>query len=316
MNAESQPRTEVYLTTDGIVRVDVRSDGENVWLNRQQLAVLFARDVKTIGKHIANARREELFEISVVAKFATTAADGKTYQVEHYNIDMVLSVGYRVKSAEGIHFRRWANGVLKQYVVEGAALNQHRLDQLGSVVSILARSLEEMVVGVAEVLSQFLPSLHLLRGYDARDLTNPVGSIPEWRLSYDEAREVIDRIGAEFPEDTMLGSERGDALRGVIEAIYQGYAGSDLYPSTQQKAAHLLYFVVKDHPLADGNKRSAASLFVIFLAKNGALFDDEGQPVISNNALAALTLVVAMSEPKEKELMIALITTMLAGGAG
>lgn len=307
---------EFYQSADGDVTLEVQADGETVWLNRNQLAALFGRDVKTLGKHIANARREELAGIPVVAKFATTADDGKTYQVEHYNLDMILSVGYRVKSPEGVHFRRWANDVLKRYVTQGAALNEHRLEQLGSIVRILARSSDELVAGVADVLSGYLPGLTMLRDYDEGSIETQPEAVPGWELTLDEARAVISRVAAEFPADALLGKERGGALGGVVATIYQGFGGQELYPTVEEKAANLLYLIVKDHPLSDGNKRSAAALFVTFLARNGILGDADGSPRISNNALAAITLMVAMSDPKEKDLMIALLVRMLTEDAG
>lgn len=310
------PGVELYRSASGGFELAVLSDGETVWLSRAQLATLFDRDVKTIGKHLANARREELEGLPVVAKLATTAADGKTYQVEHYNIDMVLSVGYRVKSAEGVHFRRWANDVLRRYVLEGSALNQRRLQQLGSIVQVLSRSSDELVAGVAEVVERYLPSLRALSAYDNGAIAQVAGTRPTWQLTYTEARAVIDQVAAEFPADRLFGGERGEGLRGVVATIYQGFAGVELYPTVQSKAANLLYLVIKDHPLTDGNKRSAAALFVHFLERNGVLAGPSGISRISNNALAAITLMVAMSDPKEKELMIALVVSMLADDNG
>jgi prophage maintenance system killer protein len=307
------PGVELYRSASGGFEMAVLSDGETVWLSRAQLATLFDRDVKTIGKHLANARREELEGLPVVAKFATTAADGKSYQVEHYNIDMVLSVGYRVKSAEGVHFRRWANDVLRRYVLEGSALNERRLQELGSIVQVLSRSSDELVAGVAEVVDRYLPSLRTLRDYDNGKIDVSPGKSPTWQLTYEEARSVIDQVAAEFPADTLFGGERGGSFRGVIATIYQGFGGVELYPTVQSKAANLLYLVIKDHPLTDGNKRSAAALFVHFLLRNSALAGPGGSSFISNNALAAITLMVAMSDPKEKELMIALVMSMLSG---
>ncbi len=306
------PGVELYRSASGGFEMAVLSDGETVWLSRAQLATLFDRDVKTIGKHLANARREELEGLPVVAKFATTAADGKSYQVEHYNIDMVLSVGYRVKSAEGVHFRRWANDVLRRYVLEGSALNERRLQELGSIVQVLSRSSDELVAGVAEVVDRYLPSLRTLRDYDNGKIDESPGTAPTWQLTYEEARSVIDQVAAQFPADTLFGGERGGSLRGVIATIYQGFGGVELYPTVQSKAANLLYLVIKDHPLTDGNKRSAAALFVHFLQRNDALAGPGGSSLISNNALAAITLMVAMSDPKEKELMIAFVVSMLS----
>lgn len=314
MNADRMPKVEIYTAPDGAMHLEVRADGETVWLTRQQLAELFGRDVKTIGKHVSNARREELEGIPTVAKFATVGTEGDRLvkrQVEHYNLDMILSVGYRVKSPEGVYFRRWATNVLRRYVIEGAALNERRLDELGSIVKILSRSTDRLVAGVADVVAGYLPSLQLLRDYDEGDLGDVRGHAPEWTLTLDEARLVIAQVRRDFESDVLFGNERGDALAGVIGAIYQGFAGQELYPGAEEKAANLLYLVVKDHPLSDGNKRSGAALFVTFLGRNGLLGDEAGA-TINNNALAAITLLVAMSDPKEKDLMIALITRMIA----
>lgn len=307
---------ELYVSSDGNVSLQVKTDNTNAWLTRQQMADLFGRDVKTIGKHIGNALREELHGTSVVAKFATTAADGKVYQVEHYDLDMILSVGYRVKSSEGIHFRRWANDVLKRFAIEGAAVNEWRLEQLGQIFQIMGRADNELVSGVADVLTSYLPGLTLLRDYDEGAIAVVPATEPGWRLTIEEARSVIAGVAAEFTKDKLFGIERGDALAGVVETIYQGFSGQDLYPTVEEKAANLLYLVIKDHPLSDGNKRSAAALFVVFLSNNGLLHDNQGKQRISNNALAAITLMIAMSDPKEKELMIALLMRMIEVDAG
>jgi hypothetical protein len=303
---------ELYRSASGEFELEVRADAETVWLSADQLGELFGRDKSTISRHLRNVFEDgELDRDAVVADFATTAADGKTYTVTHYNLDVVISVGYRVKSAEGVSFRRWATQVLRQYLLEGVAINERRLAQLGSLVRVLAQSSDELVAGVADVIANYLPSLRTLRAYDQGEIELPNGDLPLAKLTYDEARVVIDEVAVEFPDDTLFGGERGDALRGVIDAIYQGFGGVELYDTVQEKASNLLYLVVKDHPLTDGNKRSAAALFVHFLARNGSLFDSHGIPLISNNALAAITLMVAMSDPKEKGLMIALIASML-----
>lgn len=315
MNTNNSNDLVLYTSQDGSVSIKVRSDAENVWLTRTQLAELFGRDVKTIGKHVANALREELEGEATVAKFATVQREGDrevTRNVEHYNLDMILSVGYRVKSSEGIHFRRWANDVLKRYVLDGAALNEQRLEQIGKIVQVLGRSSDELIAGVADVLAGYLPGLTLLRDYDEGRLDAQPTAVPGWTLTLDEARDVIQQVAAEFPDDGLLGKERGDALAGIVATIYQGFGGQDLYPTVEEKAANLLYLVVKDHPLSDGNKRSAAALFVTFLARNGILNDNAGGQRITNNALAAITLMVAMSDPKEKDLMVALLVRMIA----
>ncbi|MFT4258316.1 RhuM family protein [Microbacterium sp.] len=314
MDLEQTTQVELYTTPDGVTSLEVRTDGTTVWLTRQQLATLFGRDVKTIGKHVGNALREELNGIPTVAKFATVGIEGDRRverKVEHYNLDMILSVGYRVKSPEGVHFRRWASEVLRRYVLEGAALDERRLDELGTIVKIMARSTDQLVSGVADVVAGYLPGLRLLRDYDEGDLGTVRGRVPAWTLTLDEARDVIAQVRDDFESDRLFGQERGDALAGVIGTIYQGFAGEELYPTVEEKAANLLYLIVKDHPLSDGNKRSGAALFVTFLSRNGVL-EGTSDNAINNNALAALTLLVAMSAPKEKGLMIALITRMIA----
>ena len=185
---------EIFRTEDGGVRLDVRTARGSVWLTRKQLAELFGRDIKTIGKHIANAQREELAGLPVVAKFATTASDGKTYQVEHYDLDLVLSVGYRVTSAEGVRFRKWANDVLRRYAIDGAALNERRLSENGTIVSVLARSNDELVSGVADVLSTYVPSFSLLRDFDEGSIIASPNTAPDWSLTLEGARDIIRRV--------------------------------------------------------------------------------------------------------------------------
>lgn len=254
---------ELYRSSNGEFQLAVHTDAETVWLSADQLTELFGRDKSTISRHLRSVFADgELERDSVVADFATTAADGKNYQVTHYNLDVVISVGYRVKSPEGVSFRRWATQVLRQYLVDGVALNDYRLEQIGSIVQVLARANDQLVAGVAEVVARYLPGLRTLRAYDEGEIAETVGIPPSWTLTYDEARAVIDRVGAEFPDDALFGGERGGALRGVVETIYQRFGGVELYPTVQTKAANLLYLIVKDHPLTDGNKRSAAALFV------------------------------------------------------
>ena len=224
--------------------------------------------------------------------------------IPRYNLDMIISVGYPLKSGVATRFRIWATDRLREHLVRGAAINADRLEQLGLIVSILARSVEELVAGVADVLAGYLPGLTLLRDYDAGQLEAPPGTVPGWQLTIDEARSVIAQVGARSSDDALFGRERGGAREGVVASIYQGFGGEQLYPTAQTKAANLLSLVVKDHPLSEGNKPSAAALFVTFLARNGVLTDALGSPQISNNALAAVTLLIAMSDPKEKELMI------------
>jgi prophage maintenance system killer protein len=305
----------IYKSEDQTVSLEVRTDTDTVWLNRQQLAELFGRDIKTVGKHIGNALREELSGIAVVAKFATTAADGKTYQVEHYNLDMILSIGYRVKSTEGIYFRRWATAVLKEHLIKGYTRNENRLKRIKQVVRIFSRSASPEITGLASVLQQFMSGLNLLDSYDHQTIVNPVGTLSDWRLSYEEARIFVNSM-CFGNESALFGKEKDESFKSTLGAIYQTYDGRELYPSVQEKAANLLYLTVKNHSFTDGNKRIAAALFVYFLDKNDALFIEPHRPVIDNNTLAAATLMIALSKPGEKEIMCGLVMNMLSGSDG
>ncbi len=286
----SAPGIELALPLD--------RDRETVWASSKQIEELFGIDQSGVSRHIRNVFGDAEVDAESNMQILHTTRVGRPEAI--YSLDVILAVGYRVSSGRAIEFRKWASSVLRGYLIDGYALNEQRLDQLGAIVRVLGRATDELVVGVAEVLSRYLPSLQLLRDYDEGRIDAPSGVVPGWTLTIDEAREIIARVGAEFPADALFGGERGEALRGVIGAIYQGFGGQELYPSVQEKAANLLYLIVKDHPLSDGNKRSAAALFVHFLAKNGQLFDERGESRISNNALAAITL------------MIALLTRMLA----
>ena len=234
--------------------------------------------------------------------------------VPHYNLDAIISVGYRVKSATATQFRIWATKRLREYLVQGYSINQQRLEQLGQIVEVMARADNHLMAGTGEVLSAYIPSLLTLRDYDEGMLSanDSTGNAPVWQLTHADAQAIITRARSEFPQDRLFGIENGDKLKSVIATIYQSFAGKDLYPTTEQKAANLLYLTVKDHPLVDGNKRSAAALFIEFLAQNNLLFSADGTPLVSNNALAAMTLMVAMSHPQEKGLMVALIERLIS----
>jgi prophage maintenance system killer protein len=319
MADEPSGQVVLYQRADGSPAVDVRFDAHTVWLSQQQIAELFETSRSNVVEHIHHVYDEgELEESATCRNFRQVRLEGSRQvarELPFYNLDLIISVGYRVKSKVATQFRIWATERLREYLVTGYALNEQRLEQLGAIVQILARSGDELVAGVADVLAEYVPGLTLLRDYDEGRIETDAGVLPGWTLTIDEARAVISRVAAEFPGDGLLGNERGDALSGVIGAIYQGFGGEQIYPTVEAKAANLLYLVVKDHPLSDGNKRSAAALFVTFLERNGALTDAAGRPRIANNALAAITLMVAMSDPKEKDLMIALIVRMIAGGA-
>ena len=298
--------------------IDVRLEGETVWLSQRQMSVLFDTSSDNVGLHLKNIYAEgELLEEATTEDFSVVRQEGSRQvrrSVRHYNLDAIISVGYRVKSATATQFRIWATKRLREYLVQGYSINQQRLEQLGQIVEVMARADNHLVAGTGEVLAAYLPSLQTLRDYDEGTLSanDSAGNAPVWQLTHADAQAIIARARSEFPQDRLFGIENGDTLKSVIATIYQSFAGKDLYPTTEQKAANLLYLVVKDHPLVDGNKRSAAALFIEFLSRNNLLFSADGTPLVSNNALAAMTLMVAMSNPQEKDLMVALIERLIS----
>ena len=303
----------LYETADHSVKLNVSTDGETVWLNRAQLAELFGRDIKTIGKHINNAIKEELAgDMSTVAKFATVQTEGDRQvvrDIEYYNLDVIISVGYRVKSKCGVEFRRWANSVLRDYIIKGYAVNNKRIDQIGEVIRIMKRAENQLdAKQVLSIIERFNTALDLLDAYDHQTMQKPSGSKAVYVLNYAECRRVIDEM--KFAADSALfGNEKDDSFKGSIANIYQEFGGVELYPTLEEKAANLLYFVTKNHSFSDGNKRIAAAMFLYFLDKNGALFldDEKTEKAIADQTLAALTIMIAESQPSEKEMMISVI---------
>ena len=301
--------------------IDVRLEGETVWLSQRQMSVLFDTSSDNVGLHLKNIYAEgELLEEATTEDFSVVRQEGNRQvrrSVRHYNLDAIISVGYRVKSATATQFRIWATKRLREYLVQGYSINQQRLGELEQIVEVMARADNHLVAGTGEVLSAYIPSLQALRDYDEGTLSDSesTGNAPVWQLTHVDAQAIIARARSEFPQDRLFGVENGDKLKSVIATIYQSFAGEDLYPTTEQKAANLLYLMVKDHPLVDGNKRSAAGLFIEFLAQNNLLFSADGTPLVSNNALAAMTLMVAMSNPQEKDLMVALIERLISSAA-
>ena len=308
-------KNEIILFENQSVKLEVNMKDETVWLNREQLAILFDRDIKTIGKHINNALNEEL-DNSVVAKFATTAKDGKTYQVEYYNLDMIISVGYRVKSQNGIVFRKWANKILKDYMLKGYAINQRRLEYLEKTVKLIdiANRVDEKFENsdakeILKVIGKYSKALDLLDDYDHKTLEKPKGSSSEKQIKYDDCIKIINKL--RFNEESdIFAIERNKGLEAIIGSIYQTFDGGDVYKSVEEKAANFLYMIVKNHVFVDGNKRIAATLFIYFLNFYDILYKDNNH-VVDNNTLASLTLLIAQSNPKEKEVMIDLVMNFL-----
>ena len=297
-------KIEIYQTEDGKIQLDVRLENETIWLTANQMALLFGRDEKTIRKHINNVFSDE--EMPQTNNTQFLRVDGVKQPVAFYSLDVIISVGYRVKSIAGTKFRIWANSVLKDYLLRGYAINEKRTAQLGQVIQILKRA--ENVLDSKQVLSvveKFNTALDLLDSYDHQTMKRPKGSKTIHVLTYEECMSVIEsmRFG---DESSLFGKEKDDSFKGSIGNIYQSFGGSDVYPSLEEKAANLLYFVTKNHSFIDGNKRIAATMFLYFLDKNGALFID-GKKTIDDYTLVALTIMIAESRSEEKEMMISVI---------
>ena len=298
----------LFETEDRSVTLTVPVNQEMVWLSRNQMAELFDRDIKTIGKHINNALKEEL-DNSTVAKFATVQNEGGREVerlIEYYNLDVIISVGYRVKSKRGVEFRKWANSVLRQYILRGYAVNNNRIAQLGEVIQIMKRTQNSLdSKQVLSVIERYSTALDLLDAYDHQNMSRPKGNVATYVLTYEECMDIIAsmRFG---DESDIFGKEKDGSFEGSIGNIYQSFAGQDLYPTLEEKAAHLLYFVTKNHSFLDENKRIAATVFLYFLDRNGVLFID-GEKTIDDHTLVALTIMIAESKPDEMEMIITVI---------
>lgn len=314
-----EKKNEIILFEDGEIKLEVSMKDETVWLNRQQLSKLFHRDIKTIGKHINNALKEELKDIPTVANFATVQKEGKrgvTRNIEYYNLDMILSVGYRVKSAKGVIFRRWANKVLKEYMLKGYAVNQKRLEYLEKTIKLIdiANRIDERLENndakeILKVIGEYSKALDLLDDYDHKTLKKVEGNVDSRKISYTECIKIITKLRYNEESD-IFAIERDKGLESIVGNIYQSFDRQDIYKSIEEKAANFLYLIVKNHVFIDGNKRIAATLFIYFLNYYDILIKN-GKQVIDNNTLTALTLLIAESNPKEKDVIIDLIMNFL-----
>lgn len=317
----------LYQSEDGMTQLDVKLEGETVWLNRQQMAELFGRDVKTIGKHINNALKEELNDgISTVAKFATVQKEGSRLvnrEVEYYNLDMIISVGYRVKSKRGVEFRRWANGILKQFLINGYAVNerirQRQIAELRQLVLVVGRTIEQQPVATTDesralfdVVVDYTYALDTLDNYDYQRLYISKTTQNElFHATYDNAMQEIEMLRDKFGASTLFGNEKDESFKSSIGQIYQTFDGEELYPSVEEKAAMLLYLVTKNHSFSDGNKRIAATLFLWFMNNNGILYREDGSKRIADNTLVALTLMIAESRTEEKDIMVKVVVNLI-----
>jgi prophage maintenance system killer protein len=318
----------IYQTEDGQARLDVRLEQETIWLNLNQIALLFERDKSVVSRHIRNAYREgELAEPATVAKFATVQTEGeRTVErlIEFYNLDVIISVGYRVKSIRGAQFRIWATQVLKEHIIKGYTVNEKRLrdenarlKELQETVDLLGRIIDQRQLagqeaeGLLKVVADYSQALKLLDDYDySRLAIGDVTKQTHFIITYEAARSAIDNLAAGI-NSTLFGREKDDSFKGSIGAIYQTFDGKEIYPSIEEKAAHLLYFVVKNHSFVDGNKRIAASLFLWFLDANGILYRNNGGKRIGDNALVALTLMIAESRSEDKDVIIKVVVNLI-----
>lgn len=317
---------QIFTTKDGKTEIEVKLDQETVWLSLNQIVELFERDKSVISRHINNIFKEnELDKNSVVAKIATTAADGKNYQVDYYNLDVIISVGYRVKSKRGTQFRIWANKVLKDYLVQGYSINEKRLqhkteqlEELRKSVKLLGQVMNYKTLtndesfGLLKIISDYAYALDILDRYDFQTLEiNETSEKEIYRLDYEEAIRQIQMVKQKFGYSDLFGREKDQSFRSSVSTIYQTFDGKDLYPSIEEKAANLLYLITKNHSFSDGNKRIAAFLFLYFLERNGILYTQNGDKRIADNALVALTLMIAVSKTEEKDTITKIVVNLI-----
>jgi prophage maintenance system killer protein len=302
----------LFESKDKKVALSVPMDGNTVWLNQAQMTELFEVDRTVITRHVNNTFKEkELLKESNVQKMHIANSDKP---VQFYSLDVIISVGYRVKSQRGTEFRQWANSVLKQYILKGYAINERRLEALQKTVEIqtkmIAGTLDIEQQDVLKAVNLYTQALVLLDQYDHQSLEKPEGSSPIYRITYKDCREMVNHMEDTFKSDVFGVEKETGKVEGILAAVYQDVFGGEVYPSLEEKAANLLYFMIKDHPFEDGCKRIAASLFLEFLNRNNALFRD-GQKIISDGALVAITLMIAESNPDEKDIMTAMVMNLL-----
>jgi len=320
---------KIYQVEDGKSEIQVKLHNETVWLNLMQISELFERDKSVISRHINNIYKEnEIDRVATVANFATVQTEGNrkiNRFVDYYNLDVIISVGYRIKSKRGTQFRIWANKILKDYLVKGYALNEKRLTlqnkklkELQETIKILGNVLNykelsnSESIGLLKIISDYAYALEILDQYDYQKLKVTDTSGKEtYQLTYNEAIKKIKLVKGKLGNSNLFGNEKDHSFKSSIATIYQTFDGVDLYPSIEEKAANLLYFITKNHSFSDGNKRIAAFLFLYFLDKNGILFDNDGNKRIADNALVALTLMVAVSKPDDKYIMITVIVNLI-----
>ncbi|MBC5603246.1 RhuM family protein [Bacteroides difficilis] len=321
---DNRGKIVIYQTKDGKTSIDVKLENETVWLTQAQMADLFQKDRTVIGRHINNVYREGELERDITcAKFAHMGSDNdQQYETAVYNLDVIISVGYRVKSQRGTQFRIWANKILKDYLIKGYAINQQvkaaQLEDLKSTVRLLSNVIEHKQLtldeanGLLRVIADYTYGLDTLDKYDYQQLeVDSTTPTEEFRATYEEAMEAIHLLQEKFGSSDLFGNEKDQSFKSSINTIYQTFGGEELYPSIEEKAAMLFYLVVKNHSFSDGNKRIAAFLFLWFLEKNGILYKSDGSKLIGNNTLVALTLMIAESRTEEKDVMVKVVINLI-----
>lgn len=321
---ENKGNIVIYQTKEGETSIDVKLENETVWLNQYQMAELFNKDRTVIGRHVNNIYKEgELDRNITCAKFAHMGSENdQQYETAVYNLDVIISVGYRVKSQRGTQFRIWANNILKEYLIKGYAINQQvkneQLQDLKNTVRLLTNVIEhkqltlDEATGLLRVITDYTYGLDTLDKYDFQQLeVEATTQTEQFRATYEEAIDVIGILQRKFSSGNLFGNEKDQSFQSSINTIYQTFGGEELYPSIEEKAAMLFYLVVKNHSFSDGNKRIAAFLFLWFLEKNGILYRPDGSRLISNNTLVALTLMIAESRTEEKDIMVKVVINLI-----
>lgn len=306
--------TVLFETKDKEIKLNVSIVDDTVWLTQEQMSSLFDTARSTIAYHINQIFKEGELNRETSVEIFDRSTNTASRPPQYYNLDVIISVGYRVKSQRGIEFRQWANSVLKQYIINGYAINEKRLIALQKTVEIQSRMLADTLSveqqDVLRTVSQYTEALLLLDQYDHHDLEKPEGTKPLYKLTYKDCRDIISRLETEYKSDVFGVEKEAGKVEGILGAVYQDVFGGEVYPSLEEKAANLLYFVIKDHPFNDGCKRIAASLFLEFLNRNGCLFKN-GEKMISDGTLVAITLMIAESDPSDKEIMITLVMNLM-----
>ncbi|MEK9168433.1 MAG: virulence protein RhuM/Fic/DOC family protein [Patescibacteria group bacterium] len=328
LNKNNRGEIVIYKTAKNEVRLDVRLEAETVWLTQKQMAFLFDKDIRTVNEHAKNIFIEgELKEKSVIRNFRITASDGKKYDTNFYNLDVIISIGYRIKSRRGTQFRIWATKTLKNHLIKGYTINEKRLleargkfRELQTTIAFLReKSKKELLRGqegeILGLLANYAKTLTLLEEYDKGKLKDEKGARTKFILTYENCLRVVGDLKKELiikkEAGDLFGALRDNSFEGIIKGLYQSFGGKELYSSIEDKASHILYLIIKDHPFSDGNKRSGAFLFVYFLDKTNYLHRENGEKKINDNALTALALLIAESDPKEKEVMIKIIKNLI-----